>query len=42
MFVTVTSWAVQLIAKDSHAHLSKAGSVVGSKSPSPVFRWSGS
>ncbi len=35
--------AVQLIACDSHAHLvSKAGSVIGGKSPSPVFKWSGS
>ncbi len=31
-----------LIACDYHAHLaSKAGSVIGTKSPSPVFRWSG-
>ncbi len=35
--------AVQLIACDSHAHLvSKAGSVIGAKSPSPAFKWSGS
>ncbi len=34
---------VQLIACDSHAHLvSKAGSVIGSKSPSLAFKWSGS
>ncbi len=32
--------AVQLITCDSHAHLvSKAGSVIGGKSPSPVFKW---
>ncbi len=31
-----------LIACDYHAHLaSKAGSVIGTKSPSPAFRWSG-
>ncbi len=35
--------AVQLIEFDSHAHLaSKAGSVIGAKSPSPVFKLSGS
>ncbi len=35
--------AVQLIEFDSHAHLvSKAGSVIGAKSPSPVFKRSGS
>ncbi len=35
--------AVQLIEFDSHAHLvSKAGSVIGTKSPSPVFKLSGS
>ncbi len=35
--------AVQLIELDSHAHLvSKAGSVIGTKSPSPVFKLSGS
>ncbi len=35
--------AVQLIACDFHAHpVSKAGSVIGTKSPSPAFRWSGS
>ncbi len=33
--------AVQLIEFDSHAHLvSKAGSVIGAKSPSPVFKLS--
>ncbi len=33
--------AVQLIEFDSHAHLvSKAGSVIGGKSPSPVFKLS--
>ncbi len=33
--------AVQLIACNSHAHsVSKAGSVIGGKSPSPVFKWS--
>ncbi len=35
--------AVQLIEFDSHAHLvSKAGSMTGTKSPSPVFKLSGS
>ncbi len=35
--------AVQLIEFDSHAHLvSKAGSVIGTKSPSPVFKLTGS
>ncbi len=35
--------AVQLIECDSHAHLvSKASSVIGTKSPSPAFRWSSS
>ncbi len=35
--------AVQLIKFDSHAHLvSKAGSVIDTKSPSPVFKLSGS
>ncbi len=35
--------AVQLIEFDSHAHLvSKAGSVIGTKSSSPVFKLSGS
>ncbi len=35
--------AVQLIEFDSHAHLvSKASSVIGSKSPSPVFKCSSS
>ncbi len=35
--------AVQLIEFDSHAHLvSKAGSVIGAKSPSPVFKRSSS
>ncbi len=35
--------AVQLIACNSHAHLvSKAGSVIGDKSPSLVFKWSSS
>ncbi len=35
--------AVQLIAFNSQAHLvSKAGSVIGAKSPSPAFKWSGS
>ncbi len=35
--------AVQLIKFDSHAHLvSKAGSMIGTKSPSPVFKLSGS
>ncbi len=39
----VTTRAVQLIEFDSHAHLvSKAGSVIGAKSPSPVFKLSGS
>ncbi len=39
----VSSRAVQLIEFDSHAHLvSKAGSVIGGKSPSPVFKRSGS
>ncbi len=34
--------AVQIIECDDHAHLvSKAGSVISSKSPSPAFRWSG-
>ncbi len=33
----------ELIEFDSHAHLvSKAGSVIGTKSPSPVFKLSGS
>ncbi len=37
--------AVQLIERDDYVHLdSKAGSVIGTKSPSPspAFRWSGS
>ncbi len=35
--------AVQLIACNSHAHIiSKAGSMIGTKLPSPAFRWSGS
>ncbi len=39
----VWSRAVQLIEFDSNAHLvSKAGSVIGTKSPSPVFKLSGS
>ncbi len=34
--------AAQYFACDSHAHLvSKAGSVISAKSPSPVFKWSG-
>ncbi len=34
--------AVQLIACDVHLHLiSKASSVISSKSPSHAFRWSG-
>ncbi len=41
--VNNTSRAVQLIACDFHVHLvSKAGSVIGGKSLSPVFKWSGS
>ncbi len=43
MHFNVSCRAVQLIEFDSHAHLvSKAGSVIGSKSPSPVFKRSGS
>ncbi len=39
----IYSRAVQLIEFDSHAHLvSKAGSVIGGKSPSPVFKRSSS
>ncbi len=35
--------AVWLIECDYHAHLvSKAGSVIGTKSPSPAFKWSSS
>ncbi len=35
--------SVQLIEFDQHAHLdSKAGFLISSKSPSLVFRWSGS
>ncbi len=42
-FCVADTRAVQLIACDSHAHLvSKASSVIGCKSPSPVFKWSGS
>ncbi len=38
-----TTRAVQLIECDCHEHLiSKTGSVIGGKSPSPAFRWSGS
>ncbi len=34
--------AARYFACDSHAHLvSKDGSVISSKSPSPVFKWSG-
>ncbi len=41
--IVTYSRAVQLIEFDSHAHLiSKASSVIGSKSPSPVFKRSGS
>ncbi len=40
---SVPSRAVQLITSNSHTHLvGKAGSVIGGKSPSPVFKWSGS
>ncbi len=42
-FVIIKTRAVQLIEFDSHAHLvSKAGSVIGAKSLSPVFKLSGS
>ncbi len=35
--------AVQLITCNYHMHLfSKAGSVIGTKSPSPAFKWNGS
>ncbi len=43
MELSTQTRAVQLIAFNTHAHLvSKAGSVIGTKSPSPVFKWSGS
>ncbi len=38
----VKTRAARYIACDSHAHLvSKDGSVISAKSPSPVFKWSG-
>ncbi len=43
LYKSVSIRAVQLIEFDSHAHLvSKAGSVIGAKSLSPVFKRSGS
>uniref|UniRef100_A0A673G9V5 Solute carrier family 45 member 4 n=1 Tax=Sinocyclocheilus rhinocerous TaxID=307959 RepID=A0A673G9V5_9TELE len=40
-YLTCYTRAARLIECDSHAHLvSKAGSVISSKSPSPAFRWS--
>ncbi len=39
---SVSIRAMQLITCDCHAHLvSKAGSVISSKSPSRAFSWSG-
>ncbi len=38
----IYSRAARYIACDSHAHLvSRDGSVISRKSPSPVFKWSG-
>ncbi len=38
----IQSRAGQYISCDMHAHLvSKAGSLISGKSPSPVFKWSG-
>ncbi len=42
LLTPVCSRAARNIACDYHAHLvSKAGSVIINKSPSPVFKWSG-